>query len=54
MRDLNSNELISVYGAGGKGKKSCAPKKKHKGSGSKRGSGSKHGRSGSRRRHGSS
>jgi hypothetical protein len=53
MRDLDSNELVSVYGAGGRGKK-CAPPKKSKKCKGGSGSGSKRGRSGSRRGKGSS
>jgi hypothetical protein len=49
MRDLKIDELGAVYGAGGRGKKHCAPKK-HKG-----GSSRKKGRSSSKgRKHGKS
>jgi len=53
MRDLKSEELTHVYGAGGRGKRWCAPKKhkkhkKHGGSSKSRGgSGSGHRRGGS-------
>ncbi len=50
MRDLKTEELTHVYGAGGRGKKWCPPKKHHKkakkGGGSSK-SGSGHGRGGS-------
>ena len=52
MRDLRSEELTHVYGAGGKGKR-CAPKK-HKRKGGSSSRGKRHGSSGRGKGHGSS
>lgn len=57
MRDLKIEELAHVYGAGGRGKKWCAPKKKKHGKGGSSGSGGRHAKSsgsGGRGRKGSS
>ena len=53
MRDLKTEELSQVYGAGGRGKRDCAPKKHKKKGGSSKSGGSKGG-SGSRCRRGGS